>query len=160
MVEKKQSELIMLQVKNKKFNDAAKIYLELDNKYHLLDVLQTPLDNNEFYQELVEKTHLKPVGDGPRGPDLEGGEKFDPPRTEMDECEKILKALVDAKKDTHASELAIWLGDRWVEYDDLPRAEADYITAYEKSASQKDKYDKFVQHQKLLEQTQLDNLKK
>ena len=75
------------------------------------------------------------MGDGPRGPDLEGGVKFDPPRTEMDECEKILKALVDAKKDTHASELAIWLGDRWVEYDDLPRAEADYITAYEKSAS-------------------------
>ena len=38
-----------------KFNDAAKVYLELANKKHLLDVLQTPLCDNETYKELVDK---------------------------------------------------------------------------------------------------------
>ncbi len=72
----------------------------------------------------------------------------------MNECEKILNALVEAEKNTQASELAIWLGDKWIEYNNLVRAEADFKIAYDKSADvKKDKYDTFVAHQKLLEKT-------
>jgi len=66
----------------------------------------------------------------------------------MDECEKILDALVQDDKNTQASELAIWLGDKWIEYNNLVRAEADFKIAYDKSDVKKDKYDTFVAHQK------------
>ena len=57
----------------------------------------------------------------------------------MDECEKILDALVQDDKNTQASELAIWLGDKWIEYNNLVRAEADFKIAYDKSDVKKDK---------------------
>lgn len=55
----------------------------------------------------------------------------------MDQCEKILAALIKIPNQEKASELAIWLGDLWVEDEercDLVRADQDYIIAYKNSA--------------------------
>lgn len=123
-MEDKQCELIILHVEHKegKFDDAAMVYLDLENRRVLLTSLHA-----------------------------EDGE------TGMDNCEKILAALLKAHHTTDASTLASWLGDLWVEISDgsnsdfsithLVRAEADYKIAYEKSKVKSAAYHKFVDHE-------------
>ena len=67
----------------------------------------------------------------------------------MDQCEKILAALIKIPRKGEASELAIWLGDLWVERSNLVRADKDYIIAYKNSAKVlRSAYDRFVMDQK------------
>jgi len=73
----------------------------------------------------------------------------------MDNCEKILGTLVKLHRTTEASDLAIWLGDLWVEIcgsdsnsgfpiTHLVRAEKDYKSAYENSKVKSAAYHRFV----------------
>ena len=67
----------------------------------------------------------------------------------MDQCEKILAALIKIPRKGEASELAIWLGDLWVERSNLVRADKDYIIAYKNCAKVLGAaYDRFVMEQK------------
>ena len=67
----------------------------------------------------------------------------------MDQCEKILAALIKIPRLAEASELAIWLGDLWVERSNLVRADKDYIIAYKNCAKVLGAaYDRFVMDQK------------
>ncbi len=65
----------------------------------------------------------------------------------MDNCEKILHALLKMQCPNDASTLAIWLGDLCMEHDLHVRADGNYIIAYENSKVKHAKYNSFVNDQ-------------